>query len=119
MTNEMMYKTFTMVSGNIEGWTRREGYKVTDIGRLYTCKAYLFKVENGDQTYYVLKSYYSVIAMWDVNEGIVIDALRAVYGYTVTSAQHIAKFQKWIKEQFGATPCVYRVLKWYDIKRIR
>ena len=120
MTNEMMYKTFKMVSGCVEQWAMREGYKVTNIGRLYTCSASLYKVENGYKTYYVLKSYNTVIAVWDVNEGILIDALRAVYGYTNTSAQHISKFQKWIKEQFGTTPAVYRVGEiWNDIKRIK
>lgn len=118
MTNEMMYKTFTKVSGCVEKWAYRDGYKVTDIGRLYTCRASLYKVEKGYQTYYVLKSYNTVIAMWDVNEGILIDALRAVHEYTATSALHISKFQKWIKAQFGATPSVYRVLTWDDIKRI-
>lgn len=119
MTNEMMYKTFKKVSGAVEGWMIRDS-KVTPISRLYSCTAYLYKVENGYETYYVLKSYNTVIAVWDVNEGILIDALRAVYGYTSTSAQHIAKFQKWIKAQFGATPCVYRVGKiWNDIKRIK
>lgn len=119
MTNEMIYTTFYKISGSVEAWRKPEG-KVTEIGRLYHCTASLYKVENGYQSYYVLKSYRTVIGVWDVNEGILIDALRAVHGYTATSSQHIWKFEKWIKCNFGATPAVYRVGKiWNDIKRIR
>lgn len=118
MTNEMMKLTWNKVVG---AFNKSElcdnGLRV--LGRLYSCTAFIYSVVVDNKRYVVLKSYKTVVAIWDTEEGIVIDALREVYGYTNTSAQHIAKFQKWIKRQFGATPCVYRVLTWDDIKRIK
>lgn len=42
--------------------------------------------------YYLLKSYSTIVAAID-SEGNIYDFLRYVYGYTPTSAQHIAKFR--------------------------
>lgn len=39
-----------------------------------------------------LKSYNTIVAFIDHNDGVACDVLRYVYGYTATSAQHIAKF---------------------------
>lgn len=43
--------------------------------------------------FYILKSYRTIVAVIDTEDDICYDFLRKVYGYTVTSAQHIAKFQ--------------------------
>lgn len=48
--------------------------------------------ETGEILYRVLTSYNTVVAIIDVQTGTLYDVLRLVYGYTVTSAQHISKF---------------------------
>ena len=57
------------------------------IRRLRTCNACVLASGN----YYLLKSYNTIIAAVDA-DGNLYDFLRYVYGYTATSAQHIAKF---------------------------
>ncbi len=115
MTNEMMKATWEKVS--------RACYKVyvaCEYGQLNRCKAWMYGVEIDNKLYVVLKSYNTVVAIWDVEENIVIDALREVYGYTSTSAQHIRKFVKWVTaRRIDCKPCVYRVITWNDIKRIQ
>lgn len=59
-------------------------------GRLYTCNAHIEYVDG----YIGLVSYDTLVACIDENTGILYDFLRAVYGYTATSAQHIAKFAR-------------------------
>ena len=61
---------------------------VIDAKRLRTCKAIVYETEN----YYILRSYNTVIAVIDKEFDTLYDCLRVVYGYTSTSAQHIAKF---------------------------
>ena len=41
----------------------------------------------------VLWSYNTAVAIYDKSNDTLYDVLRAVYGYTATSAQHIAKFR--------------------------
>ena len=57
------------------------------VRRLRTCHACVFASGN----YYLLQSYSTIIAAID-EDGNLYDFLRYVYGYTATSAQHIAKF---------------------------
>lgn len=71
----------------------KESFK--SIGRLRNCKAWVYESEH----YYVLQSYTTDIAVIDKRTGILYDCLRMVYGYTATSAQHIAKFGR----DYGAT----------------
>lgn len=61
----------------------RHAYK-----RIRTCKAWAY--DDGMYTYLI--SYNTVVGMLDRHTGIFYDALRTEYGYTATSAQHIAKF---------------------------
>lgn len=56
--------------------------------RLRSCQACVYETEN----YFVLKSYETIVAFIDKNNSEKFDILRKVYGYTSTSAQHIAKF---------------------------
>ena len=56
--------------------------------RLLSCQAWVQETEN----YYILKSYNTIIACINKNSDTLFDALRTEYGYTATSAQHIAKF---------------------------
>lgn len=58
--------------------------------RLYTRSAYYAVGDN----YIYLMSYCTVIAVIDCHTKECFDFLRMVYGYTATSAQHIAKFCK-------------------------
>ena len=56
--------------------------------RLRTCTAWVFETEH----YWILKSYNTIVAVTSKDTGLCYDVLRIVYGYTATSAQHIAKF---------------------------
>ena len=58
--------------------------------RLRTCHAYVYETPN----FYVLRSYNTVVAIIEKSTDTCYDFLRAVYGYTNTSAQHISKFCK-------------------------
>ena len=60
-----------------------------DCKRLRTCRAYVYETEH----YYILRSYNTFVALIVKNIDICIDMLRQVYGYTNTSAMHIAKFR--------------------------
>ena len=65
--------------------------------RLRSCSAEVAPVidaETGELLYYVLRSYNTIVAAIDVHTDTLYDFLRYVYGYTSTSAQHIAKFSK-------------------------
>ena len=58
--------------------------------RLRSCSAIVFETDN----YYILQSYSTIVAVIDKSFDTLYDVLRVVYGYTSTSAQHIAKFDK-------------------------
>lgn len=65
--------------------------------KLRSCSAEVATIidaETGELVYYVLRSYRTVVAAIDVRTDTMYDFLRYVYGYTSTSAQHIAKFDK-------------------------
>ena len=62
--------------------------KTTERERLCSCQAWVFETPS----YYILKSYNTYIACMDKETENVYDVLRTEYGYTVTSAKHIAKF---------------------------
>ena len=44
--------------------------------------------------YFLLRSYNTLVAVVEKSTGNCYDILRVAYGYTATSAQHIAKFSK-------------------------
>lgn len=60
-----------------------------DAVQLRSCKAYVYETED----YYVLRSYRSIVAVINKGTDVCYDVLRMVYGYTATSASHIAKFR--------------------------
>ena len=65
--------------------------------KLRSCSAEVAPVidsETGELLYYVLRSYRTIVAIIDIKTDTLYDFLRYVYGYTSTSAQHIAKFSK-------------------------
>lgn len=68
--------------------------------RLRTCSAWVYETEH----YYILKSYDTVVACIHKESDTLFDGLRLVYGYTLTSGQHIRKFSKdYGKAQYGVT----------------
>lgn len=60
------------------------------VSKLRTCKAEVYRTDG----YIFLKSYNTIVAAIGENDCICYDFLRMVYGYTATSAQHIAKFMQ-------------------------
>lgn len=56
--------------------------------KLRSCSAVVHETDN----YYFLQSYNTIVAFIDKSTDTCYDVLRLVYGYTATSAQHIAKF---------------------------
>ena len=56
--------------------------------QLRTCNAKVYTFDS----FYVLQSYDTIVAAIDRKDGTCYDFLRLVYGFTSTSAQHIAKF---------------------------
>ena len=62
---------------------------IVSVKRLRTCKAYVYETDS----YYILKSYSTVVAFIRKYDCECFDILRKVYGYTSTRAQHIAKFR--------------------------
>lgn len=63
--------------------------KVLSVRRLHKCQAYVYETTS----YYLLKSYATFVAFIRKSDGECFDILRNVYGYSATSAQHIAKFK--------------------------
>lgn len=59
------------------------------VARLRKCSAFVYETD----CYYILRSFNSYVAFIRKSDGTCFDILRAVYGYTATSAQHIAKFR--------------------------
>ena len=57
--------------------------------RLYYCSAWTAETEE----FIILKSYRTIVAIYDKESKILYDILRVIYGYTSTSAQHISKFR--------------------------
>lgn len=57
--------------------------------RLRTCQAYVYETDH----YFWLRSYGTFVAFIEKTTDTCYDILRLVYGYTATSAQHIAKFR--------------------------
>ena len=75
--------------------------------RLRSCSAEVAPVidaKTGELLYYVLRSYRTIVAAIDVRTDTLYDFLRYVYGYSATSAQHIAKFgQDYGNGKWGCT----------------
>lgn len=75
--------------------------------RLRSCSAWVYETTN----YYFLRSYNTIIACIDKTTDTCYDVLRMVYGYTSTSAQHIAKF----RHDYGSGKwgCEHE-MRWYN-----
>ena len=77
--------------------------------QLYHCSAHIGAVKGG---WILLKSYSTIVAAYNIYNNELFDFLRLVYGYTATSAQHIAKFRNYCRTEFGSNPTIYR---WYAV----
>ena len=76
--------------------------------RLYTCKAIIVHVEYSE--WLVLKSYETVVAAYQVSTGILW-----VFGhYSTTTAQHVAKFCKWLRDEYNTGWNYQRTVKLYN-----
>ena len=60
----------------------------SDWKRLRSCAAEVCETDS----YYILRSYNTIVAVIDKAHDKLYDVLRMVYGYTAISAQHISKF---------------------------
>lgn len=65
---------------------------ITDVRQLRNCKAKVITYTVHGDDYIGLMSYNTVVA-FITPDGTMVDMLRDVYGYSATSAQHIAKFR--------------------------
>ena len=63
--------------------------KVLSVRRLHKCQAYVYETTS----YYLLKSYATFVAFIRKSDCECFDILCNVYGYSATSAKHIAKFK--------------------------
>jgi hypothetical protein len=64
------------------------------VEQLYCCKAWIFMPDNSD--FLILQSYSTIVAAFQRTTGILW-----VFGfYSNTTAQHIAKFENWIRYGF-------------------
>lgn len=96
----------------VEAVERYNATKDSDIPhtskQLRTCTATVYETNS----YYVLRSYATIIAIIDKETDTLYDFLRKVYGYTNTSGQHISKFSKdYGKGKWGCS----RVLTWRTV----
>lgn len=65
------------------------------IEQLYTCKAWVYMPCNSD--FIILRSYSTIVAAFQVSTGILW-----VFGYySATTAQHVAKFCKWLRNEYN------------------
>ena len=76
--------------------------------RLYHCTAHVSIYGNGKVQYMVLTSYNTVISVYDAETCTVSQCLRAVYGYTATSAKHDSKFLGWLRENGYPVTTIWR-----------
>ena len=60
----------------------------SNVKPLRKCSAEVYETAG----YFLLRSYRTLVAVIEKSSGTCYDILRVAYGYTATSAQHIAKF---------------------------
>ena len=88
----MIYRTRSDIVKAVEHQSTLSvgGYK----SRLYYCKAWIIHPDFSD--FIILKSYSTIVAAFQFSTGILW-----VFGhYSTTTAQHVAKFCKWLRYEF-------------------
>lgn len=91
-----------------------EGFEeIEPVKRLRSCTASVHTcvLKATGEVVYVLQSYNTLIAI--ISGNVLYDFLRYVYGYTSTSAQHIAKFRNDYLPWFKG--CHREVLRYYPV----
>ena len=76
--------------------------------RLYSCKAIIVHVEYSE--WLILKSCERVVAAFQVSTGI----LWVFAFYSTTTAQHVAKFCKWLRDEYNTGWNYQRTVKLYN-----
>ena len=71
-------------------YEKRPWYNGKNWERLRYCKAEVIETEN----FYILRSNSTIVAVIEKASDICVDMRRHEYGFTSTSAQHIAKFRR-------------------------
>lgn len=107
-TEQMRVNDLCEIMWNIAMKEYRDIVVVVPWSRLRSCQAWTVETEH----YIFLKSYNTIIAVIDKETDTLYDMLRAVYGYTHTSAMHIAKFNN----EMGA--CKYGCVNRYTYRDI-
>lgn len=93
----------------IDTYIKPEMHDMIYHSRLRTCSACIFETEH----FYLLKSYNTFIASYNKETHEFIDFLRYVYGFTSTSAQHIAKFHNDFARKANSRLTYYEIpYKW-------
>ena len=102
----MIYRTRSEIESAVF-----DAYNKTSIGklkRLYYCKAWICENDSFDFT--VLQSYSSIVAAYQRSTGILW-----VFGfYSNTTAQHIAKFRNWLRNDYNTGWNYQRTVKLYN-----
>lgn len=76
--------------------------------RLYYCTAWIIKPDFSD--FLILQSYSTIVAAYQFSTGIMW-----VFGfYSHTTAQHIAKFQKWIRYEYQTGWNYSKIVRLYN-----
>ena len=78
------------------------------IEQLYSCKAWILKTGNSD--FIILQSYTTIVAAFQFSTGI----LWVFNFYSHTTAQHVAKFCKWLQNEYDTGWNYQRTVKLYN-----
>lgn len=79
----------------------------SDFVRLNKCTAATCRTNEFE----VLRSYNTIVAVYYIKTGLLVDILRRQYRYTPTSAQHIAKFRNIMRAKYGTC----NMIRYYPI----
>lgn len=88
----MIYRTRSEIAKNVVSQSDLHlgGYR----SQLYSCKAWILHPDFSD--FLILQSYSTIVAAYQFSAGILW-----VFGfYSNTTAQHVAKFQNWIRHEY-------------------
>lgn len=76
--------------------------------QLYSCKAWIIKPDFSD--FLILQSYSTIVAVYQFSTGILW-----VFGYySATTAQHVAKFRKWIRYNYNTGWNYPKIVRLYN-----
>lgn len=81
--------------------------------QLYNCKGCFCDIDR----WTFLKSYDTIVAVFDHYHFRLFDVLRYVYGYTATSAQHIAKFRNWVRLTYCCSFDDIEEYRYYEVEK--